>query len=80
MDESTTALLGDAYDGGVAGSGSVQVAAIKGEPPPPIMRGKTTLGILIVTGIAVSWVGATQASKSAYTAKAGSFHAPFFSM
>ena len=49
MDESTTALLGDAYDGGVAGSGSVQVVAIKGETPPR-MRGKTTLGILIVIG------------------------------
>ena len=77
MDESTSALLKDEYgaaNGCVGGLGSVQ-GAIK----PPGIR-KKVFGIFIVIGIAVSWVGATQASKSAYTAKAGSFHAPFFSM
>lgn len=41
---------------------------------------KSVFGALIVIGVAISWVGSTQASESAYASKASGFKAPFFSM
>ena len=41
-------------------------------------RKKFSLGLVIVTAIACSWVGSTQTAKSVYTGS--DFRAPFFSM
>lgn len=47
------------------------------EKSSSIRRRKATYGVLIVLGVAVTWVGATQTSKSTYDS---SFQAPFFNM